>query len=82
MRGEFLGKGGFATCYRLTDPESGKIFAAKIIEKKNLLRKRAAEKLSQEIKIHKELNHENIVDFKHFFEDAYDVYMLMELCEN
>lgn len=46
MRGEFLGKGGFATCYRLTDAEAGKIFAAKVIDKKSLLRKKASEKLS------------------------------------
>jgi polo-like kinase 1 len=35
-----------------------------------------------EIKIHKSLSHENIVGFKHFFEDQHDIYILLELCEN
>ena len=35
-----------------------------------------------EIKIHKSLSHENIVGFKHFFEDQHDIFILLELCEN
>lgn len=35
-----------------------------------------------EIKIHKHLKHENIVNFEHFFEDSENVYILLELCEN
>lgn len=35
-----------------------------------------------EIKIHKNLKHENIVNFEHFFEDSDNVYILLELCQN
>lgn len=35
-----------------------------------------------EIKLHRSLRHDNIVRFEHFFEDADNVYILMELCEN
>ena len=35
-----------------------------------------------EIKIHRSLHHNNIVGFEHFFEDAENVYILLELCQN
>ena len=35
-----------------------------------------------EIRIHKSLNHKNVVNFQHFFEDKENVYILLELCEN
>jgi len=42
---------------------------------------RKKKKVEQELKIHKGLEHENIVDFKHFFEDNKNIYILLELCE-
>jgi hypothetical protein len=44
-RGQVLGKGGFATCYEFTDHESGTIYAAKIVAKASLTKKRALEKV-------------------------------------
>lgn len=35
-----------------------------------------------EIKIHKSLDHNNIVQFKHQFEDNDNVYLLIDLCVN
>lgn len=35
-----------------------------------------------EIRIHRSLHHPNIVGFEHFFEDAENVYILLELCHN
>jgi len=35
-----------------------------------------------EIKIHKGLMHKHVVQFHHFFEDAENVYILLELCTN
>jgi serine/threonine protein kinase len=35
-----------------------------------------------EIKIHRSLNHANIVGFEHFFEDSENVYIMLELCPN
>ena len=35
-----------------------------------------------EIKIHRSLNHTNIVGFEHFFEDYENVYILLEMCSN
>jgi polo-like kinase 1 len=81
-RGKVLGKGGFATCYELTDLEKNRMLAAKIVAKASLTKKRALEKLLAEIKIHKSLNQENIVQFEHVFEDKENVYILLEICPN
>jgi len=35
-----------------------------------------------EIKIHRSLHHNNVVNFEHFFEDSENVYILLELCTN
>ena len=77
-----LGKGGFARCYELFDEETHKSYAVKIIKKTSLIKSRTKQKLISEIKIHKSLNHENIVKFEHYFEDAENVYVLLELCYN
>ena len=77
-----LGKGGFARCYELFDEETHQSFAGKIIKKSSLLKSRTKQKLISEIKIHKSLNHENIVKFEHYFEDRENVYIIMELCYN
>ena len=39
-------------------------------------------KVEAELQIHKKLKHKNIVEFKHFFEDETNIYILMELCTN
>ena len=81
-KGRFLGKGGFARVYEFTDLDTKSVIAGKIIEKASLTKSRARQKLMSEIKIHKSLNHSNIVKFEHFFEDTENVYILLELCTN
>lgn len=81
-RGKMLGKGGFAKCYEVTNVETKRVQAAKIIAKASLTKSRARQKLISEIKIHKSLHHPNIVNFEHVFEDQESVYILLELCTN
>jgi polo-like kinase 1 len=38
--------------------------------------------LQAEIKIHRTLKHDNICEYKHFFEDRDNCYILLELCHN
>lgn len=40
------------------------------------------EKMTQEIQIHRSLNHKNIVKFFSFFDDPQNVYIVLELCKN
>eukprot|EP00347_Sterkiella_histriomuscorum_P006501 403352526 len=82
LKGKFLGKGGFAKCYDFTSLDTKKLLAAKIVPKASLSKSRAKSKLMSEIRIHRSLHHQNVVGFEHFFEDAENVYILLELCQN
>lgn len=82
QRGPLLGKGGFASVYEFTCLENKKVLAGKIVNKNCLQRARARQKLMFEIKIHRALHHPHIVSFERFFEDAHNIYILLELCQN
>ena len=79
VKGNFLGKGGFAKVYEFTNTETRQVFAAKVIPKESLIKKRAKQKLISEIKIHKSVKHKHIVGFEHYFEDSTCVYILLNL---
>jgi polo-like kinase 1 len=80
VKGRFLGKGGFAKCYELTDAVTKQVFAGKIVPKTLLVKPHQREKMTQEINIHRGVNHKHIVGFHGFFEDNDNVYILLELC--
>ncbi|KAI9308489.1 kinase-like domain-containing protein [Cunninghamella echinulata] len=78
---QFLGEGGFARCYKVKD-EYGRYFAAKVIAKISLVEKKYRVKLHGEIIAHGMMNHKRIVRFYSCFEDHFNVYLILELCEN
>ncbi|CAL1547050.1 unnamed protein product [Lymnaea stagnalis] len=80
LRGRFLGKGGFAKCYELTDMDTKEIWAGKIVPKSLLVKQHQKDKMAQEISIHRSISHRHIVTFRSFFEDSENVYILLELC--
>lgn len=80
LKGRFLGKGGFAKCFELTDLETKEIFAGKIVSKSLLVKQHQKDKMTQEIAIHRSLSHSHVVNFHTFFEDSDNVYILLELC--
>lgn len=61
IKGNFLGKGGFARCYELISEENKNIEAVKIIQKSSLSKPRSKQKLMSEIKIHQSLKHHHVV---------------------
>lgn len=79
-RGRFLGKGGFAKCYEITDLETKQTFAGKIVPKSLILKQHQREKMTSEIAIHKSLDHANIVGFHGFFENDDFVFVVLEIC--
>ncbi|KAH9991935.1 kinase-like domain-containing protein [Russula vinacea] len=81
QRMSFLGEGGFARVYQVRDPRNNHL-ACKVVTKSSLKTKKAKTKLYAEIKIHKALDHSNIVRFLDCFEDEENVYMTLELCPN
>ncbi|XP_076123360.1 serine/threonine-protein kinase PLK1 isoform X1 [Alosa pseudoharengus] len=80
MRGRFLGKGGFAKCYEITDMETKEVFAGKVVPKALLLKPHQKEKMSTEIAIHKSLDNPHVVGFHGFFEDDDFVFVVLEIC--
>ncbi|UJR21968.1 hypothetical protein I4U23_025036 [Adineta vaga] len=79
-KGKFLGKGGFARCYELTDIQTGQIYAGKVVPKSLLVKPHQREKMQQEVTIHQSLRHKHIVQFYSYFEDENNVYIVLELC--
>ncbi|KAI9449687.1 kinase-like domain-containing protein [Lactarius psammicola] len=79
QRMSFLGEGGFARVYQVRDSRNNYL-ACKVVTKSSLKTKKAKTKLYAEIKIHKALDHPNIVRFIDCFEDEENVYMTLELC--
>lgn len=77
----FLPQGGFAKCYEIVNVATNDTFAGKIVSKKLMLKHNQKEKMTQEIQIHKSLNHKNIVGFHSFFDDPFNVYIVLELCK-
>jgi len=74
--GKFLGKGAYSKCYHVT--HDNKEYAAKIIPTKNIAEK-IREHIAREIKIHKNLNHSNIVKVFETFETPGKIVIIMEL---
>jgi len=82
LRGRMLGKGGFAKVYTCESLDTNRMYAVKIVPKANLVKSRARQKLQAEIKIHRILKHKHVCEYKHFFEDKTNCYILLELCHN
>lgn len=80
VRGRFLGKGGFAKCFEISDADTKEVFAGKIVSKSLLLKPHQKEKMSMEISIHRSLAHQHVVGFHGFFEDSDFVFVVLELC--
>lgn len=67
-KGKFLGKGGFAHCYELRNKSTGELFAGKVVPKALLIKQYQRDKMAQEVQIHRNLQHRNVVKLYHFFE--------------
>lgn len=79
-RQEELGRGGFATVYRVVEQSSGKEYAMKVVPKERISKPKAIEKMKSEIAIQASLNHPNILRSYAAFEDATNHYIVTELC--
>ncbi|KAK9508571.1 hypothetical protein O3M35_006103 [Rhynocoris fuscipes] len=76
LREHELGSGKFGKCYQIRRSIPDGIFAVKIVSKdyKKWLR------IRDEMRLHKELKHKNIVKFQEYFEDSKFAYIILELC--
>ncbi|XP_030630323.1 serine/threonine-protein kinase PLK3 [Chanos chanos] len=80
FKGKLLGKGGFARCYEMTDLATNKMYAVKVIPQSRVSKPHQREKITNEIELHKTLQHKHVVKFSHHFEDQENIYIFLELC--
>ena len=82
MKEKYLGKGGFAYCLQVTDTNTGDSYAMKIIPKAVDGKKRAMDKIQNEISILSEMDHKNVAKWERYLEDNENVYIIMDLYKN
>ncbi|KAJ2997891.1 hypothetical protein HDV02_005076 [Globomyces sp. JEL0801] len=77
-----LGKGGFGVVYRAKIKQNQTSVAIKTINKKQMKDANLTKRVANEVEIHWQLRHQNILELYNYFEDSTYVYLIMELCEN
>mmetsp|Transcript_8667 Transcript_8667/g.8658 ORF Transcript_8667/g.8658 Transcript_8667/m.8658 type:complete len:195 (+) Transcript_8667:24-608(+) len=75
-----LGRGAYSYVYHVKYRSTSQEFALKIIEKQVVVQKNLTNRLLNEIKLQKRLNHPCIVKFYHSFEDEDCIYLVLEYC--
>jgi tRNA A-37 threonylcarbamoyl transferase component Bud32 len=82
IKDKLLGKGQYSKVYLFIDKKTNNNYAIKIIQK-NIIDndKIILQVLKNEVKIHRTLNHPNIVKFISKFEDENNIYIVTEYCE-
>ncbi|KAI9806700.1 MAG: hypothetical protein M1825_006157 [Sarcosagium campestre] len=74
-----LGKGAFATVYRIAALMDGTIYAAKELSKRQFMKNHVLDsKFDNEMQIMKRLRHENIVQYIEYEDTAEHMYIIME----
>jgi len=74
-----IGKGAFATVYQLATKMTGKILAAKELEKRRFVKNgQMDKKIHNEMKIMQGLSHPNIVEFVEYHDQHDYLYIIME----
>lgn len=73
-------QGSFAKCFKITHEISGKAYACKIMSKSLLSNTPYAHFVSNEINIHKRLQHRHIVEFIESFNDDNNIYIIQSYC--
>jgi serine/threonine protein kinase len=73
-------QGSCARCYIVSDMETKVEYACKIISKSTIHSKRAREQIASEVRIQSRMDHPNICKLIESWEDADNIYMLLEMC--
>ncbi|EGR32411.1 protein kinase domain protein, partial [Ichthyophthirius multifiliis] len=76
-----LGQGAYGTVRLAIDKNNNYKYAIKIMQKQMIFQYCTIENLKREIKIQKNMSHENICKLFHYFEDKQNVYLVLEFCE-
>lgn len=79
--GEILGKGSYGKVYSITSKETHTEYALKIMEKTAIELSNAQEQTLTEIMLLKQINQPNIIKLLGYFEDAKNIYLILELAD-
>jgi len=77
-----IGKGSFGKVKLVMEKETGKGYAAKILNKKLIIKEKKAKYVNTEKTILDSLDHPNIVKLYYTFQDENDLYFILEYCPN
>lgn len=77
---DLLGEGAFAVVRLLRRRRTGELFALKCVEKHQLRIRNMLDQAQQEVQIHHDLHHPNILRLLRVFDDRAYLYMLLEYC--
>jgi serine/threonine protein kinase len=75
-----LGNGSYAVVYMVREKNTGKFYALKCLSKANLSDYHL-EIQHNEVRIHEQLSHHNIVELDHYFETPDWLFLVLEYCE-
>jgi len=78
--GSILGKGAFGSVHSAT--YESKPVAIKMISKRLIKDAKMNKRVSNEVEVHWQLHHPCVLELYAYFEDASNVYLVTELCDN
>uniref|UniRef100_A0A7S4QTY4 Aurora kinase n=1 Tax=Alexandrium monilatum TaxID=311494 RepID=A0A7S4QTY4_9DINO len=76
--GDPIGSGSYGMVSKVISKNSGEVFAMKTITKKKVLEHKMTSYLTREVKTQIKINHPNILRLVYYFEDAQNVFLLLE----
>ncbi|KAL4512617.1 hypothetical protein ABPG72_020454 [Tetrahymena utriculariae] len=76
-----IGSGAGSLVVKVKSIKTKKEYAIKVVDKQSQYYKSAYKRLKNEIEIHLDLKHQNIVKMIKSFEDSENLYLVMEYCE-
>ena len=77
---QHLGSGGFSEVYLVKNRKSGKLAAAKIMHKRKM-DDEDMKSVLDEVNIMRQLKHPNVVEFIDYFDEATEMYVVIEYCK-
>ncbi|PIA16411.1 Pkinase-domain-containing protein [Coemansia reversa NRRL 1564] len=80
--GETLGEGSYSTVVEATEKATGRVFAAKILDKRHIIKEKKTKYVNIERDILQALNHPFIVRLHYAFQDSQSLYFIIDMASN
>ncbi|KAJ1857594.1 3-phosphoinositide dependent protein kinase-1 [Coemansia sp. RSA 1822] len=80
--GRTLGEGSYSTVVEATEKATGRVYAAKILDKRHIIKEKKIKYVNIERDILQALNHPFIVRLHYAFQDSHSLYFIIDLAAN